>query len=193
MTYLDTQCNSDCSHFLLFHHTKQAHSMLEIWIDHFNNTKVRMVEDKPNQQFETMTYLHNQCNFVLRLMIHFLHLHKDTGMLEMWMNHDNNTKVRMVADKSYQHLKRMTCHLPQCNSDRSHFLHFLHLRQASRMLEIWMDHDNAKRLVWQKISHISIWKEWLTIIPNATLIAHTSYISTIVTKPLACYRFELTW
>ena len=52
------------------------------------------------------------------------------------MDYDNETKVRMVADKSYRTFESMTYHILQCNSDRSHFLLFLHTTQDSRMLEI---------------------------------------------------------
>ena len=80
--------------------------MLEIWMDHNNETKVRKVTDKQNQQFETMTYPALQYNSGCSHFLLFLCNHQDKRMLEIWMDDDNNDiKVRMVADKSYQHLK----------------------------------------------------------------------------------------
>ena len=63
------------------------------------------------------------------------------------MNHNNETKVRIVADQlySYQQFETMTYPLLQCNSDRSHFLLFHH-NQAGSMLKIRMDRDNSTKV-----------------------------------------------
>ena len=105
MTYPLPLCNSD-SHFLLFLQNQDA-GMLEIRIDHDdNNAKVRIVADKSNQQFETMTYpliLYNSDHS------HFLHfpLHQDNRMLEMRIDQDNNdAKVSIAEYKSNPHLKQ---------------------------------------------------------------------------------------
>ena len=150
MTYPFLQCNSVLWLMIHFLHHNQDHRMLEIWMDHDNETKVRMVvADKPNQQFETMTYLHNQCNCHLWWTLHFHHHNQDPRMLEIWMDHDNNTKVRMVvADQSYQHLKRMTYHIFQCNSDHWHFRLYHCSLQVLYMLEIWIDMIMKQKLDW---------------------------------------------
>ena len=75
--------------------------MLEIWMDDDNDAKVRIAVVKSYQQFETMTY-----HFLLRSSgcSHFLHflLDQDSGMLEIWMDDNNNdTKVRIAEDMSY--------------------------------------------------------------------------------------------
>ena len=49
MTYHILQSNSDRSHFLLFLQMTQDNGMLEISIDHYNDAKVRIAEDKSNQ------------------------------------------------------------------------------------------------------------------------------------------------
>ena len=50
---------------------------------------------------------------------------------------DRNNAKRLVAeDQSYRTFETMTYHCPQCNSDRSHFLHFHYFAQAMYMLEI---------------------------------------------------------
>ena len=73
--------------------------MLEIWMDHDNITKIRIVvSDQSNQQFETMTYHKARYNFGSS---HFLlyHFAQDSDMLEIWMDDDNETKVRIVVSR----------------------------------------------------------------------------------------------
>ena len=118
MTYLFLQCNSDRSHFLHFHNNYQEHGMLEIWMDHENETKVRIAEDKSNQQFETVTYHLLQCNFGHSHLLHFLQHHQDQCMLEIWMDHENETKVRLVQKISQWQFETMAYPFFQCNSDR---------------------------------------------------------------------------
>ena len=87
--------------------------------------------------FETMTYHHPQHSSDRSHFLHFLHNHQAQCMLEIWMDRDNNTKVRMVADKSNQQFETMTYPFLQCNFGRSHFLLFHHY-QAGSMLDIWI-------------------------------------------------------
>ena len=137
--------------------------------------------------FETMTYPQSRCNYDHSHFLHF-HLAQDNCMLEIWMDRDNDTRVRIVANKSNQHL--VTYHFLLRSSGHLYFLLF-HLRQGPRMLEIWMDDDNdAKvRIVVADKSYQHL-KQWLTIYFNTTLVAHTFYCSTISPKISACWRFE---
>ena len=62
-----------------------------------------VIADKSNQQFETKSYHHPQCNSDHSHFLHFLHHNQAHSMREIWIDHFNYTKVRMVEDKSYYH------------------------------------------------------------------------------------------
>ena len=92
MTY-HLQCNSD-SQFLHFH-ICQDNCMLEIWMNDDNNdTKVRIVVADQSYP-QRMTYLHTHYNSDRSHFLHIQH-HQAPRMLEIWMDRDNDAKVRLV-------------------------------------------------------------------------------------------------
>ena len=184
MTYLFLQCNSDRSHFLHFLHLYQAQCMLEIWMDHDNKAKVRLVQWTVEVAFESLTYPLSRCNSDRSHFLLFLHLRQARSMLEIWMDRKimrQTLQLRQVKSTIWI----TTYPLLQYNSVLWLMIHFLPLAQDQRMLEIWMDHDNNTKVRIVEDKSYQHLKEWLTLFSYAALATHTSYIS-IFAKIIAC-------
>ena len=160
--------------------------MLEIWMDQGNNdAKVRIVVQ--------ISHIHNLKQWLTTFSNATLIAHTSyisifvTKRITCWRFEWIMIMIIriVIADKSNQQFETKSYHHPQCNSGRSHFLLY-HLAQDTGKLEIWIDHDNETKVRIAEDKSNQHLKQWLTLYSYATLTTHTSYISSIIPKILAC-------